>query len=319
MQFFRRVLLLFVLGFALAANAQVYPVKPVRIIVGFAPGGSVDIVARLIAQKLGETLGQPFVVENKPGATGFIAAEYVAKSAPDGYTLLMGATGLTAGVSIYAKLPFDLLHDFAPVAHIANQANVLIVNPTLPAKSVADFISVAKSRPGKLNYGSTGTGSSLHMAAEMFSMMTGASMVHVPYKGSAPALTDLAGGQLDAMFENVPTAIPFIQSGKVRALAVTSTQRSAMLPDIPTMQDAGLSGYDFHGWLGVLAPAGTPKEVVAKLNAEIDRAIKGDLNKKLLDLGLDVVSGTPEQFASYMRQDIDTYAKIVKAAGITPQ
>ncbi len=243
----------------------------------------------------------------------------MAKSAPDGYTLLMGATGLTASVSVLAKLPFELMNDFAPVALVAHQPIVLVLHPSLPVKTVAEFIALAKARPGKLNYGSTGTGSASHMATEMFIMMTGANMGHVPYKGSAPALTDLVGGQIELMFELVPTAIPFIQSGKLRALAVTSSQPSGMLPGVPTMQEAGIKGYHFIGWLGVLAPAGTPKDIVAKLNAEIQKAIDGDLRKRLIELGLEVAGGTPEQFTAFMHADIAKYAKLVKASGMPLQ
>ena len=311
--------LLIAFGLATAAQAQSYPAKPVRFVVGFPPGGSVDVVARLIGPKLADAFGQPFVVENRPGATGYIGAAAVAKAAPDGYTLLMGATGLTAGVSIFAKVPFDITSDFAPVALVAHQPQVLVVHPSVPAKSVAEFIAVAKSRPGKLNYASTGIGSSLHMAAEMFVMRTGVKIVHVPYKGSAPAINDLVGGHIDLMFENVPTAIPFVQVGKLRALGVTSLQRSAMLSGVPTLDEAGVKGFDFHGWLGVLAPAGTPKEIVVRLNSEINRATAGELRKPLIELGLNVAGGTPEAFAAFIRDDIAKYAKLVKAAGIPPQ
>ena len=301
------------------AHAQGYPAKPVRIVVGFPAGGSVDLVARLVAPKLAEALDQSFIVDNRPGATGFIGASAVARSAPDGHTLLMGATGLTAGVSVFAKLPFELMNDFAPVALVAHQPIVLVLHPSLPAKTVAEFIALAKSRPGKLNYASTGTGSASHMATEMFAMMTGVKMGHVPYKGSAPALTDLVGGQIELMFELVPTAIPFIQSGRLRALAVTSGRRSGMLPGVPTMQEAGLGDYVFIGWLGVLAPAGTPRDIVAKLNVEIQKAVDGDLRKRLVELGLEIAGGTPEQFVAFMRDDIAKYAKLVKASGMQLQ
>jgi len=311
--------LLLALCLTATAHAQNYPARTVRMVVGFPAGGSVDLVARLLAPKLAEALGQSFIIDNRPGATGFIGASLVAKSAPDGYTLLMGATGLTASVSVLAKLPFELMNDFAPVALVAHQPIVLVLHPSLPVKTVAEFIALAKARPGKLNYGSTGTGSASHMATEMFIMMTGANMGHVPYKGSAPALTDLVGGQIELMFELVPTAIPFIQSGKLRALAVTSSQPSGMLPGVPTMQEAGIKGYHFIGWLGVLAPAGTPKDIVAKLNAEIQKAIDGDLRKRLIELGLEVAGGTPEQFTAFMHADIAKYAKLVKASGMPLQ
>lgn len=304
-----------------SASAQSWPVKPVRMVVGYPAGGSVDIVARLVGQKLGETFGQQFVVENRSGAAGNIGTEFVARAAPDGYTLLMASSpALASNIHLYAKLPFDPVKDFAPIILIVNQPNVLVLHPSVPAASVREFIALAKARPGALTFGSSGVGASQHMAAEMFMAMTGVNMVHVPYKGGAPALIDLVGGQIDVMFETAPTAIPYVKSGKLKGLAVTTMQRSGMLPDVPTLNEAGLKGFEFRGWIGLLAPAAVPKDIVTRLNAEIQKYLTtGDLKGKLTEYGLDVAGGTPEQFAAFMREDSARYGKIVKAARIPPQ
>lgn len=300
--------------------AQGYPAKPGRIVAAYPPGGSVDMVARLVGDKLRESTGQAFVIENRSGASGNIGTEYVARSAPDGYTLLMGSSAaMASNVHVYARLPYDPIKDFAPVIMVAHQPNVLVVHPALDANSIAGLIALAKSRPGKLNYASSGSGTSNHMAAEMFMMKTGTSIMQVPFKGGAPAITALVGGQVDLMFETVPTVVSLVKAGKLRALAVTSTQRLAALPDVPTMAEAGLKEFDFRGWIGLAAPAGTPKEIVAKLNTEVQRAITGSLSKKLGELGLDVVGGTPEQFSEFLREDITRYEALVKASGLQRQ
>lgn len=310
-------LALIVLMCVTGVHAQSYPTKPVRVVVPYAPGGSVDLVARMVGQKLGEALGQQFVIDNRSGAGGNIGTEYVARAAPDGYTLLVGTSNaLAVNVHLYAKLPFDSVKDFAPIILVVNQPNVLVLNPSVPAASVKEFIDLAKSHPGKFKFGSSGVGATQHMSAEMFMMMTGAKVVHIPYKGGAPALTDLVGGHIDFMFAVVPTTIPMIQAGKLRALAVTSDQRSGMLPDVPTMQEAGLPGFEYGNWIGWLAPAATPKDIVARLNALAQKAIKGDLLKGLTELGLDVVGGKPEHFATYLREDIAKQGKLVKASGM---
>jgi tripartite-type tricarboxylate transporter receptor subunit TctC len=303
------------------AHAQTYPAKPVRMVVGYAPGGSVDIVARLVAQKLTEALGQQFVVENRSGASGNIGTEYVVKSAPDGYTLLMGSSpALAANTHLFAKMPFDPAKDLAPIILIANQPNVLVVHPSSSATNVKELIALAQSRPAGLTFGTSGLGASQHIAAELFMMMTGVKMVHVPYKGGAPALSDLLGGHVDLMFEVVPTTIQHIREGRLRALAVTTRQRSGMLPAVPTMIEAGLTGYEFRGWIGLAAPAAVPKELIAKLNAEVQKALgTGDLKAKLVDYGLDIAGGTPAEFGAFMREDSANYARIAKAAGIQPQ
>lgn len=303
-----------------AATAQTYPNKPVRIIAAYPAGGSVDIVARLVAEQLRDTLGQPFLVENRAGASGNVGTDYVAKAVPDGYTLLMGSSAaLASNVHVYAKLPFDPIRDFAPIVVIANQPNVLVVHPSVAAKDVGEFIALARSQPGKLNYASSGLGTSNHMAAEMFIMRTGISIVQVPYKGGAPAVNDLLGGQVQAMFETAPTVIQHIRSGKLRGLAVTSAQRSGMLPDTPTMDEAGLKGFDFRGWIGLVAPAGTPQEIVLKLNAGVQKALGGELRRRLTDVGLDVAGGTPEEFEAFLREDIAKYEMLVKASGMQRQ
>ncbi len=314
-----RCLMLFSLGAASAAQAQSYPVKPVRIVVGFSAGGAIDIVGRRLAQKLSESLAQQFIVENRVGAGSVIGTDYVAKAAPDGYTLLLsGVTGLAAGASVFKQLPYDTRRDFAPVILVLQNPAVLLVHPSVPAKTVREFIALVKSRPGKLNYASSGAGGGQHLAAELFIMKTGVNIVHVPYKGAAPALNDLVGGQVDIMFESIPTsAIQFIETGKLRALAVTSPRRSSLLPDVPTMQEAGLKGFEFRTWMGLAAPAGTPKDIIARLNAATNKAIaSGDLRVWLEGLGLEVAGGTPEQFHAFLETEIAMYAKIVKASGM---
>jgi len=300
--------------------AQGYPNKPVRLVAAYPSGGSVDMVARLVGDKLREGLGQPFLVDNRSGASGNIGTEYVARSAPDGYTLLMGSSAaLASNVHVYAKLPFNPIKDFSPVIVIAHQPNVLVVHPSVEARNLAELIALAKSKPGRMNYASSGSGTSNHMAAETFMMKTGATLMQVPFKGGAPALTALLGGQVDLMFETVPTVVSLVKAGKLRALAVTSNQRLSAMPDVPTMAEAGLKEFDFRGWIGLVAPAGTPKEVVAKLNSEVQRAITGELGKKLVELGLDVVGGTPEQFSTFLREDIARYETLVKASGMQRQ
>lgn len=314
-----RCLVLLVLFASVAAQAQSYPAKPVRIVVGFSAGGAIDIVGRRLAQKLSESLGQQFVVENRVGAGSVIGTDYVAKAPPDGYTLLLsGVTGLAAGASVFKQLPYDTRRDFAPVILVLQNPAVLLVHPSVPAKTVSEFIALVKFRPGKLNYASSGAGGGQHLAAEMFIMTTGVNLVHVPYKGAAPALNDLVGGQVDLMFESIPTsAIQFIEIGKLRALAVTSPRRSSLLRDIPTMHEAGLKGFEFRTWMGLAAPAGTPKDVIARLNDAVNKAIaSGDLRAWLEGLGLEVAGGTPEQFQAFLEKEIAMYAKIVKASGM---
>ena len=303
---------------ALNASAQApYPNHPVRIVVPFPAGGTTDILARAAAQKLTETLGQPFVVENRAGAGGNIGAELVAKSAPDGYTMLMGTVGTHAiNSSLYAKMPYDHVKDFVPVILVAGVPNVLVVNPSLPVNSVQELIAYAKANPNKLNFASSGNGTSIHLSGELFKTMTGVQMTHVPYKGSAPALTDLIGGQVQLMFDNLPSSLQFIKASKVRALAVTSLARSSTLPELPTLAESGLPGFEASSWFGVLAPAGTPNDIVKKLNGEIAAWLASpDAKDKLAAQGAIAAGGTPDAFVTHIAAESAKWAKVVKASG----
>jgi tripartite-type tricarboxylate transporter receptor subunit TctC len=303
-----------------AALAQNYPVRVVRVVVAYPAGGSIDVVARLVNQRLTAALGQQFIIDNRAGAAGNIGTDFVAKAAADGYTLLMGsAASISSAPSVYAKLPYDPVRDLAPVVQVANQPNVLTAHPSVPARTLKEFIALARANPGKFNYGSSGIGASQHMTAELFAMLTGVKIVHIPYKGGTPAMTDLISGQIDFMFTPAPNAIAFVKGGKIRGIAVTSLKRSSALPELPTIDEAGLKGFELLGWIGLLGPAGTPREIVDRLNAEINKMLAGDIRARLTDLGLDAVGGTPEHFAAFIRQDIAKYAKIVKAAAIPPQ
>lgn len=304
----------------LDASAQTYPAKAVRVVVAYPAGGSIDTTARLVTPKLSAAFGQPFVVDNRSGAAGIIGTDVVAKAPPDGHTLLMGsAAAIGSAPSMYRKLPYDPTRDLAPVILIANQPNVLTVHPSVPSKSVKAFIALAKASPGKFNYGSSGIGATQHMTAELFSMATGADIVHVPYRGGTPAMTDLIAGHIDFMFTPAPNAIPVVRAGKVKALAVTSASRSANLPELPTLREAGLKDFELVGWIGLLAPAGTPPAVIDRLNAEVQKMLSDDLKPKLLGMGLDVAGGTPSRFSQFIKADIDKYARIVRTASIPPQ
>jgi tripartite-type tricarboxylate transporter receptor subunit TctC len=316
----RRLLLLTMLVVTAGASAQNYPTKPVRIIVPFPAGGSVDMVARVLGKKLSEALGQPFVIDNRAGASGNIGADAAAKSVPDGYTLFVTSSGvLAANVHLYNKLSFDPFKDFSPIIRIVNQPNILVVHPSVPAANVKELIALAKSRPGKLTFGSAGIGTGQDIAAQLFVMMTGVDVLHVPYKGGAPALSDLLGGQIDAMFETSPTAIPYVKQGKLKALAITALQRSALLPGLSTVSEAGVNGYESVSWIGMVAPAGTPKAIIDRINAEIQKALGGDTGKQLTELSLEPIGGTPQNFSDAIRKDSADYARIIKAAGIQPQ
>jgi tripartite-type tricarboxylate transporter receptor subunit TctC len=312
--------LLFLSFFAAGAYAQTYPTKPVRLIAAYPPGGSIDIVARLVGNKLTEGLGQQVVVENRSGASGNIGTEHVARATPDGYTLLLGsAPPLAANMYLFTKMPFDPQKDFAPIIRIANQPNVLVLHPSVPASSVKEFIALAKSKPGSLNYGASGLASSHQMCAGLLMMMTGIKMNEVQYKGGGPAMLDLVGGHLDLMIETAPSAIPYVKSGRLKGLAVTSLQRSAMLPAVPTFDESGVKGYEFVSWMGLVAPAAVPAPIIQRLHTEMQKALTGDLRTRLTELGLDPVGGTPEEFAAFIRQDSAKYAKLIQAAGIKPQ
>ena len=303
-----------------AARGQqpAYPVKPIRIVVPFAAGGATDILARAIGQKLNEAFGQPVIVDNRPGAGGNIGTDMVAKAAPDGYTLVMGGVGPNAiNATLYPKLPYDAVNDFAPVAHVANVTNVLVVHPSLPARSVAELIAIAKARPGKLTQASSSPGSAGHLAGEMMKMMAGIDMVTVNYKGSGPALIDLISGQVDLMFDNMPPCLPNIKSGKLRALAVSNAERTSVLPDLPTVAESGLRGFDAGSWFGILAPAGTQNDIVNRLNAVIVKSLTTpELRERLSGQGAAPVGGTPEQFGRHIRGEIEKWAKVIKAANV---
>ena len=298
------------------AFAQAYPDKPVRILVGFSPGGFTDVLARLLAQKLQERLGQPFVVENKPGAAGTIAADAVAKSKPDGYTLLMGHSNSNSiAPALYPKLPYDVVKDFTPIAMVASTPFMLTVHPSVQATDVKSFIEYAKTHP--LRYASSGQGSGQHLAAEQFIQQTGITMTHIPYKGSAQAITDLLSGQVELNFESPPNTLQHIKAGKLKALGITSAKRSSLLPDVPTIAEQGLPGYDIIQWFGVLGPAGMPKPIVDKLNTEINAILKSpDVAEKVASQGGLVIGGTPDEFATYIRNDVPKWDKLVKAAHI---
>jgi len=300
-----------------AALAQPYPNRGIRLVVPFPPGGTTDILARDVAKQLTETLGQSVVVDNRPGAGGNIGADLVAKSAPDGYTLLMGTVGTHAiNPSLYTKMPYDHFKDFAPVVLVAGVPNVLVVNPSLPVNSVADLIKLAKAKPGTINFASSGSGTSIHLSGELFKTMAGVDMTHVPYKGSSPALTDLIGGQVQVMFDNLPSSLPQIKAGKLRAIAVTSLVRAPALPDVPTIAETGLPGFEASSWFGVLAPAGTPPAVIAKVNAEVNTWLQSPGGKQQLALqGAEGAGGSVDQFAAHIRAETEKWAKVVKASG----
>ena len=301
-----------------AAPEDNYPDKAVRIVVPFAAGGSTDVVARILAEKLQEKFKQPFVVDNRAGASGNIGAELVAKSPADGYTLLMGATGvLSINDHLYSKLNYNAAKDFAPVSYTTENANILVVSPSLPATDVATLIQMAKSKPGEMSFASSGPGSSTHLSGELFSSMTGVKLMHVPYKGSSAALTDLLGGNVTMLFDNAPSSIGFVQQGKLRALAVTSRQRLPGLPNVPTLDEAGVKGYESLSWSGVVAPAATPKGIVLKLNLAIDQILKSeDVKARLLQLGVEPVGGTPDDFARQIRTEHDKWGKVIQTANI---
>ena len=298
------------------ASAQAYPSKTVRLIDGFSPGGSTDIVGRLIAQKLADSFGQPVVVENRPGATGTVAAEMVAKSAPDGHVMLIVPLTFTVSPSLY-KLPYDPVKDLAPVTLVASAPLMLVVHPSVPVKSVAELIAYAKANPGKLHFGSGGVGSTPHLAGEMLKSMAGIEATHVPYKGGGPALADLASGQIQFMVENIPSTAPYVTSGRLRALAVTDLKRSPVLPDVPTLDESGLKGYQIVGWNGLFLPAGTPPAIVDKLHAEVAKALAAsDVKERLAAMGFQGVGDTPQHFAAFVQAEIAKWAKVVKDANI---
>ena len=321
-----RAFLCFVLSilsacFASDVCAQGYPSKPVKMIVGFSPGGGTDILARIVGQKLGEAWGQSVIVENRPGASATIGAAVVAKAPPDGYTLAMGQlTPNAIAPALFASLPYDAVKDFVPIILVGTSPNVLVVNPSVPARSVAELIALAKSKPGRLTYASSGAGSLQHIAAELFKSAAGVDIVHVPFKGSGQAVIDLISGQVDMNFDSIPAVIQHVKSGKLRAIAVTSAKRASGLPEIPTIAESGLPDYDLTTWWGLFAPAGTPTEIVAKIHRDTLAALgNADLKERFAALSVDPGGGSSRDFADYVRQEIAKYERIVKQLNIKPE
>ena len=305
---------------AAPAAAQTYPAKPVRIIVPYAAGGNTDFTARALAEKLTDVYKRQFVVDNRPGGATNIGTDAVAKAQPDGYTLLMGGASNAINMSLFAKLPYDTLRDFEPVVLCVKGANVLAIHPSLPAKNTKEFIALAKAQPGKLNFASSGLGSSNQMAGELLKMMTGINIVHVPYKGNAPAITDLLGGHVEMIFSGVPAVQPHMQSGRIRGIAIGSLKRFPAVPDLPTFDESGVKGYEATTWFGLLAPAKTSKDIVSQLNAEVGKALKSaDIQKRFINDGLEPMGGSPESFTKFIRAEIDKYAKVIKVTGVPKQ
>lgn len=301
-----------------AQAATTYPARPIRIIVAYTPAGTTDILARAVGQKMTEAWGQTVLVDNRPGANGNIGTEITANATPDGYTIVMG-TAATHSINntLYPKLKWDAVKNFAPISLVARVPNILVVNNSVPAKSVRELIAWGKANPGKLNHGSPGLGSTGHLSAELFKSSTGLNMTHVPYKGSAPTLADLSAGQIQVVIDNMPPYLPHVQSGKIRGLAVTTAQRSAAAPDLPTMQEAGVAGYEAGSWFGLLAPAGSPRDVVARLSAETARILRlPDVKARLSALGAEPVGGTPEEFAAFIRSEQAKWRQVIRQADI---
>ena len=300
-----------------SARAQAYPVKPIRLIVPFAPGGPTDILARAVSAKLTESLGQSVVVENRGGAGGNIGAEIVARAPPDGYTLLMGATS-THGINphLYTRLGFDPVKDFAPVTLVANTPSLLAVHPSLPVRTVRDLIALAKIKPGQLSYASAGNGSSNHLAGVLLCMMAGIDMIHIPYKGSGPALIDVIAGQVPVMFNNTASVMPHVKADKLRAVALTSAERSPLVPGLPTVAESGLPGFEVRSWHGIFVPAATPRDVIGRLNTEIVKGLhQSDVKERLNAQGVELVGNKPEEFAAFIQKELAKWSKVVKASG----
>ena len=303
-----------------AAAADTYPSKPVRIVVGFPPGGATDLVARLMAPKYTEIFNQQFIVENRPGANGVIATDLAAKSPPDGYLVNMAHIGTLVISPAITRVPYDPFKDLAPVGQIVSLQNIVIVHPNLPVKSLKELIALAKAKPGKFNYATSGSGSPGHLAGELFKSMTKADIVHVPYKGGGPAMTDLIGGHIEIFIAVISTAVPQVKAGKARALAVTGAKRAAALPDVPTVAEAALKGYEATNWYGFVVPTGTPRDIITRLNEATVKVLNmPDVQKSLLDRGIDATPTTPEQFAAYIKSENDKWVKIIKAVGIKPE
>jgi len=300
------------------AMAQAWPAKPISLIVPFPPGGTTDVLARALGEKLSQSLGQPVIVESKPGAGATLGADYVAKSKADGYTLLVGAVHHTIATSVYKKLPYDFQKDFAPITTVALVPNVLVVNAATPVKNVAELVVLAKTQPGKLNYGSNGNGTAQHLIGTQFQNITGTDIIHIPYKGSGPLVTDLLGGQITMSFDTVTPVLQHIKGGKLRALAVTTAKRSSALPDVPTLDEAGLKGFNIGTWFGVLAPVATPKDVVARLNTEMVKVIQSpEFRKRMEEIGAEPIGNSASDMATQIKVETEKFAKLVKDAKVT--
>jgi len=303
------------------AEAQTFPTRAMRMVVPFPPGGPNDIIGRLLAQKMGEQMGQSVIIDNRGGAGGIIGTDLVAKAAPDGYTMLFsGTASLSINPSLYAKLPYDAVNDFSPITLVGTAPSILVVNPDLPVKSVKELIDYARANPGKLNYASAGIGTPPHLAGELMSAALNVKMVHVPYNGGAPAMNDVMSGQVQMYFSGISSALPLIKAGKMRAIAVTSAKRTAIAPDMPTIAESGIPGFEVGNWYAIVAPAKTPAPVISRLNAEIVKALAGaDVKKRFLDLAADPIGSTPEELAAYQKAEIAKWARAIKTAGIKPE
>ena len=315
------ILLLVLLGIAAPdVFAQSYPARAIRLVVPSSPGGGSDIVGRILAQKLSEQMGQQVVVDNRAGAGTVIGNDAVAKSAPDGYTLLLGLSTLAINPSMFAKLPYDALRDFAPISQAVSSPNILTVHPSVPAKTVKEFIALAKAKPGSITFGSAGQGTSPHLSGELLKVLARIDIVHVPFKGSGQSVISLLAGEISANFASLPTAIPYIKAGRLRGLGVTTLKRAQALSDVPSIAEAGVPGYEATQWFGLLAPAGTPRAIIDRLYQESSRAVRSaSVKERMVAEGLEVVGGTPEEFASYIKSETDKWTQVIKAAGIKPQ
>ena len=302
------------------AAAQAYPSRPIRFLVPFGPGGGNDLLARMTAPKLAESMGQPVVVENKPGGSGVIATQFTQRAAPDGYTIVIGGTPLTVNQTLQKDIPYDVLKDFTPISVLVLQPNVLIVHPSMPVHSVQDIIAMAKAQPGKLNYGTGSTGSAPHLAGELLKVMAGVDIVQIPYNGAAQAMNAVVGGQISMVFDQPATSLPQIQAGKVRPIAVTGSTRSPQLPNVPTIAESGLPGYEVNSWFGVLGPPNLPKAIADRLSAEFAKAVNSpDVRERLQQQGFVVVGGTSEEMAAFLRRDVANFKRIIEAAKLKPQ
>jgi tripartite-type tricarboxylate transporter receptor subunit TctC len=309
-------------AFSAAAQspATAYPVKPVRLIAPYPAGGSSDLIARIVAQKFGDAYGQQFVVDNRAGAGGVLGSELAARATPDGYTLLLGNIAPLAISATLQKLGYDPLRDFAPISMLATGPTIVVVHPSVPAKSMSEFIALAKSQPGKLNYGSGGNGTPAHLTTELLKQMAGINLVHVPYKGTGQSVNDLIAGQIQLVFASTPVALPHIKTGRLRALAVSSAKRTPLAPELPTVAEAGVPGFEFDSWWSLLAPARTPAALIGSLNAEVRRTLKlADVRERFVDLGVDPVYSSPAEYSAFLHREIDKFARLIKAIGLKPE